>query len=110
MPDLLIGLTQMMVEGELLQLERIGRIDVTGPTAWNWWIANRLPVQRLRCLGAWRDTRTRRPRKSLANTPESGHYLPTGGRRLDFTAREKTRQAGGGDLREGKVTPHWCTP
>ena len=29
MLDLLIGLTQMMVEGELLQLERIGRIDVT---------------------------------------------------------------------------------
>src|SRR5207245_433826 len=27
--DILIGLTQMMVEGELLQLERIGRIDVT---------------------------------------------------------------------------------
>src|SRR5215475_4025640 len=27
--DLLIGLTQMMVEGELLQLERIGRINVT---------------------------------------------------------------------------------
>ena len=27
--DLLIGLTQKMVEGELLQLERIGRIDVT---------------------------------------------------------------------------------
>src|SRR5205807_6061805 len=27
--DLLIGLTQMMVEGELLQLERIGQIDVT---------------------------------------------------------------------------------
>jgi octaprenyl-diphosphate synthase len=27
--DLLIGLTQMMVEGELLQLERIGRIHVT---------------------------------------------------------------------------------
>ena len=27
--DLLIGLTQMMVEGELLQLERIGRIDVS---------------------------------------------------------------------------------
>src|SRR5882724_10516356 len=27
--DLLIALTQMMVEGELLQLERIGRIDVT---------------------------------------------------------------------------------
>jgi octaprenyl-diphosphate synthase len=27
--DLLIGLTQMMVEGELIQLERIGRIDVT---------------------------------------------------------------------------------
>src|SRR5574340_181946 len=27
--DLLIGLTQMMVEGELLQLERIGRIQIT---------------------------------------------------------------------------------
>jgi octaprenyl-diphosphate synthase len=27
--DLLIGLTQMMVEGELLQLERIGRIEVS---------------------------------------------------------------------------------
>ncbi|MGH9631548.1 MAG: polyprenyl synthetase family protein, partial [Bryobacteraceae bacterium] len=27
--DLLIGLTQMMVEGELLQLDRIGKIDVT---------------------------------------------------------------------------------
>src|SRR5260370_41075413 len=27
--ELLIGLTQMMVEGELLQLERIGRIDVS---------------------------------------------------------------------------------
>src|SRR5437660_7861609 len=27
--ELLIGLTQMMVEGELLQLERIGRINVT---------------------------------------------------------------------------------
>src|SRR5438093_5573348 len=27
--DILIGLTQMMVEGELLQLERIGRIDVS---------------------------------------------------------------------------------
>src|SRR5438477_13133014 len=27
--DLLIGLTQMMVEGELLQLESIGHIDVT---------------------------------------------------------------------------------
>src|SRR5277367_768950 len=27
--DLLIGLTQMMVEGELLQLERIGKIDIS---------------------------------------------------------------------------------
>ncbi|MBA0089345.1 MAG: polyprenyl synthetase family protein, partial [Acidobacteria bacterium Pan2503] len=27
--ELLIGLTQMMVEGELIQLEKIGRIDVT---------------------------------------------------------------------------------
>src|SRR6202043_2575800 len=27
--DLLIGLTQLMVEGELLQLERIGKMDIT---------------------------------------------------------------------------------
>jgi octaprenyl-diphosphate synthase len=27
--ELLIGLTEMMVEGELIQLERIGRIGVT---------------------------------------------------------------------------------
>src|SRR6202011_4050473 len=27
--DILIGLTQVMVEGELLQLERIGRIDIS---------------------------------------------------------------------------------
>ena len=27
--DLLIGLTQLMVEGELIQLDRIGRIDIT---------------------------------------------------------------------------------
>src|SRR5450432_645796 len=27
--DLLIGLTQLMVEGELIQLERIGRIEIT---------------------------------------------------------------------------------
>jgi octaprenyl-diphosphate synthase len=27
--DILISLTQMMVEGELLQLERVGRIDIT---------------------------------------------------------------------------------
>lgn len=27
--DILIGLTQMMVEGELLQLDRLGRIDIT---------------------------------------------------------------------------------
>ena len=39
--DLLIGLTQMMVEGELLQLERIGRSTSPKPIAWNWWIARR---------------------------------------------------------------------
>ena len=36
--DLPIGLTQMMVEGELLQLERIGRITSPKPIARTWWM------------------------------------------------------------------------
>ena len=69
--DLLIGLTQMMVEGELLQLERIGRIDshrsrlhgTGGPQ-------NRLPVFGVRQAGrAGRPARIRRPRSAWASTP-----------------------------------------
>jgi hypothetical protein len=37
--------------GDLLQLERIGRIEVTKPIAWNWWIARQPPVLGLRQAG-----------------------------------------------------------
>ena len=69
--DLLIGLTQMMVEGELLQLERIGRIDVTEADCME--LVDRKTAclfSRLRAAG--RDlagTPIRRRRKSSASTP-----------------------------------------
>jgi octaprenyl-diphosphate synthase len=109
--DLLIGLTQMMVEGELLQLERIGRIDVTEADCME------LVDRKTACLftvcaklGAlwWRaDSQTREARQIRL---ESGDGIPVSGRRADFTAREK--HAGkpvGGDLREGKSRCPWCT-
>jgi octaprenyl-diphosphate synthase len=53
-PDALISLTQMMVEGELLQLERIGKIGVTEADYMGDRPENRQPVFQLRALGAWR--------------------------------------------------------
>jgi hypothetical protein len=68
--DLLIGLTQMMVEGELLQLERIGRIDVTEADCME------LVDRKTACLfsvcarlGALAGIATRRRRSVWANTP-----------------------------------------
>jgi octaprenyl-diphosphate synthase len=105
--DLLIGLTQMMVEGELIQLERIGRIDLTEAdcmelvdrkTACLFSVCTRLGV-----LAAGGDT---------AMQEKLGEYAWNVGMAfqlvddvLDFTAREKTLgKPVGGDLREGKVT------
>ena len=106
--DLLIGLTQMMVEGELLQLERIGRIDVTEADCME--LVDRKTAclfSRLRPPGraspASADTHTEGEARRVRL--ESRHGLPVGGRLLDFTAREKTLgKPVGGDLREGKVT------
>jgi hypothetical protein len=68
--ELLIGLTQMMVEGELIQLERIGRIGVTEADCME------LVDRKTACLfsvcarlGALAGTRIRNSRKSWANTP-----------------------------------------
>ena len=108
MLDLLIGLTQMMVEGELLQLERIGRIDVTEADCME------LVDRKTACLFS----RLRAPRRASRDTPirqpqeKLGEYAWNLGMAfqlvddvLDFTAREKTLgKPVGGDLREGKVT------
>jgi octaprenyl-diphosphate synthase len=105
--DLLIGLTQIMVEGELLQLERIGSIDVSEPDCME--LVDRKTARlfsvcaRLGVLAA---------RGDAALQERLGEYAWNLGMAfqlvddvLDFTAREKTLgKPVGGDLREGKVT------
>jgi octaprenyl-diphosphate synthase len=105
--DLLIGLTQMMVEGELLQLERIGRIDISEADCME------LVDRKTACLFS-----VCAQLGSLAGGSETqvqerlGEYAWNLGMAfqlvddvLDFTAREKTLgKPVGGDLREGKVT------
>jgi octaprenyl-diphosphate synthase len=105
--DLLIGLTQMMVEGELLQLERIGRLDISEPDCME--LVDRKTARlfsvcaRLGVLAA---------RGDAALQERLGEYAWNLGMAfqlvddvLDFTAREKTLgKPVGGDLREGKVT------
>ena len=97
----------MMVEGELLQLERIGRIDVTEADCME--LVDRktaLPVFGVRAAG-------RAGGRARPQTQEKlGEYAWNLGMAfqlvddvLDFTAREKTLgKPVGGDLREGKVT------
>jgi octaprenyl-diphosphate synthase len=105
--DLLIGLTQMMVEGELLQLDRIGRIDVTEADCME--LVDRKTAclfsvcARLGALTAGADQ---------AAEERLGEYAWNLGMAfqlvddvLDFTSREKTLgKPVGNDLREGKVT------
>jgi octaprenyl-diphosphate synthase len=107
MLDLLIGLTQMMVEGELLQLERIGKIDVSEADYME--LVHRKTAglfsacARLGALVAGADS---------AAEDKLGEYAWNLGMAfqlvddmLDFTAREQTLgKPVGGDLREGKIT------
>ena len=105
--DLLIGLTQMMVEGELLQLERIGRIDVTEAdcmelvdrkTACLFSVCARLGALAGRGHAHWQE-------KLGEFAWNLGMAFQLVDDVLDFTAREKTLgKPVGGDLREGKVT------
>jgi len=105
--DLLIGLTQMMVEGELIQLERIGRIDVTEAdcmelvdrkTACLFSVCTRLGAL---AAGAAQDTQEKLGEYAW----NLGMAFQLVDDMLDFTAREKTLgKPVGGDLREGKVT------
>src|SRR5437763_12595203 len=105
--DLLIGLTQMMVEGELLQLERIGRIDVTEADCME--LVDRKTAclfsvcARLGGLCGHTDVRTQEQLGEYAWNLGMAFQLVDDV--LDFTAREKTLgKPVGSDLREGKVT------
>src|SRR5271167_1115333 len=105
--DLLIGLTQMMVEGELLQLERIGKIDISEAdymelvdrkTASLFSACARLGA----LMGGASETTEARLGEFSWNLGIAFQLVDDV---LDFTAREKTLgKPVGGDLREGKVT------
>src|SRR5579883_3270349 len=102
--DLLISLTQMMVEGELLQLERIGKTEadcmelVDRKTACLFSVCARLGAI---CGGG--DAQAREKLGEYAWNLGMAFQLVDDV--LDFTAREKTLgKPVGGDLREGKVT------
>jgi octaprenyl-diphosphate synthase len=105
--DLLISLTQMMVEGELLQLERIGSIHVTEADCMQ------LVDRKTACLfsvccqiGAIAGHGDLGMQAKLRDYAWNlGMAFQLVDDVLDFTAREKTLgKPVGGDLREGKVT------
>jgi octaprenyl-diphosphate synthase len=105
--DILISLTQMMVEGELLQLERIGKIDISEAdymelidrkTASLFSACARLGV----IAGGGNDRVESRLGEYAWNL---GIAFQLTDDILDFTARETTLgKPVGNDLREGKVT------
>ena len=105
--DLLIGLTQIMVEGELLQLERIGRIDVTEADCME--LVDRKTARlfsvcaRLGAVSAHSDAQAQEKLGEFAWNLGMAFQLIDDV--LDFTARENVLgKPVGGDLREGKVT------
>src|SRR5712675_1401267 len=105
--DLLIGLTQMMVEGELLQLERIGRIDISEADYME--LVDRKTASlfsacaRLGALVAGADSSAEDKLGDYAWN--LGIAFPRADDMLAFTAREQTLgKPVGGDLREGKIT------
>src|SRR5690242_12400241 len=105
--DLLIGLTQMMVDGELLQLERIGQINVSEADCME--LVDRKTAclfsvcARLGAIAGGADTQAQERLGEYAWNLGMAFQLVDDV--LDFTAREKTLgKPVGGDLREGKVT------
>jgi octaprenyl-diphosphate synthase len=105
--DMLIGLTQTMVEGELIQLERIGRIDLTEADCME--LVDRKTAclfsvcARLGALAGNCDTGLQERMGDYAWNLGMAFQLVDDV--LDFTAREKVLgKPVGGDLREGKVT------
>lgn len=105
--DLLIGLTQMMVEGELIQLERIGRINITEADCME--VADRKTAclfsacARLGAVAAGADPAVEEKLGEFAWNLGMAFQLIDD--LLDFTSREQTLgKPVGGDLKEGKVT------
>ena len=105
--DLLIGLTQLMVEGELIQLDRIGRIDITEADCME------LVDRKTACLfsacaklGAVAGGAHTQFEEKLGEFAWNlGMAFQLIDDMLDFTSREQTLgKPVGGDLKEGKVT------
>jgi octaprenyl-diphosphate synthase len=105
--DILIDLTQNMVEGELLQLTRLGRIDLTEAEA------TELAYRKTACLfsgcarlGAVLGKQTPRVEEALAEYGRNaGLAFQLVDDLLDFTASlEKLGKPVLSDLKEGKVT------
>jgi octaprenyl-diphosphate synthase len=105
--DLLITLTQQMVDGELLQLERIGKIDITEADSME--LIDRKTASLFSActkLGAIAATASPQQQRLLG---EFGWNLGMAFQLvddiLDFTSRESVLgKPVGNDLREGKVT------
>jgi len=105
--DLLIALTQMMVEGELLQLERIGKIDISEADYME--LVDRKTASlfsacaRLGAMMGGADEATEARLGEFAWNLGIAFQLVDDV--LDFTSHEKVLgKPVGGDLREGKVT------
>jgi len=105
--DLLISLTQMMVEGELIQLDRIGRIDITEADCME--VADRKTAclftacAKLGAVSAGADPAAEEKLGEFAWNLGMAFQLIDD--MLDFTSREQTLgKPVGGDLKEGKVT------
>ncbi len=105
--DILIALTQMMVEGELIQLERIGRIDVTEADYME--LVDRKTASLFSAcarLGAVIGGGSEENESRLADFAWNlGMAFQLIDDVLDFTAEESILgKPVGNDLREGKVT------
>ena len=105
--DLLISLTQLMVEGELIQLERIGKIAITEADCME--LVDRKTAglfsvcAKLGAIVANADTAAEDKLGDFAWNLGMAFQLVDD--LLDFTAREQTLgKPVGGDLKEGKVT------
>jgi octaprenyl-diphosphate synthase len=105
--DVLIGLTQDMVEGELLQLERIGKIDISEADYME--LVDRKTASlfsvcaRLGAIVAGVDEPTQERMSAFGWNLGMAFQLVDDV--LDFTSREKILgKPVGNDLREGKVT------
>lgn len=105
--DLLIGLTQLMVEGELLQLERVGKIEVTEADCME--LVDRKTAglfsvcAKLGAIVGGADANIEEKLGEFAWNLGMAFQLVDDV--LDFTAEEAVLgKPVGGDLREGKVT------